>query len=64
MDTQVKFPKPLQWFIKIGIALSGIVGLMLVVEESHNGGWRFFIIVCIELFTLLYGLWVTKFLDE
>jgi hypothetical protein len=63
MDAQIKFSKPLQWFIKIGIVLSGIVGLILVVEESHNGGWRFFTIVCIELFTLLYGLWVTKYLD-
>jgi hypothetical protein len=63
MDAQIKFSKPLQWFIKIGILLCGIVGLILVVEESHNGGWKFFTIVCIELFTLLYGLWVTKYLD-
>jgi hypothetical protein len=64
MDAQIKFSKPLQWFIKIGILLCGIVGLILVVEESHTGGWKFFTIVCIELFTLLYGLWVTKYLDE
>ena len=64
METQITFSKPMQWFIKIGIALSGVVGLINVETASHKGGWEFFIMICIELFTLLYGLWLTKFLDK
>ena len=64
METQVKLSQSMQWFIKIGIAFSGIIGLINVETASHKGGLELFIMVCIELFTLLYGLWLTKFLDK
>ena len=64
MTEQITFSKPRQLFIKIGISISGIVGLINVETASHKSGLEFFIMVCIELFTLLYGLWLTKFLDK
>jgi hypothetical protein len=64
MDAQVTFSKPFQWFIKIGIAIAGIIGLINVEVASHKDGWELFIMVFIELFTLCYGLWLTKFMDE
>ena len=64
MSAQVTFSKPFQWFIKIGIAISGVVGLINVEVASHKSGWELLIMVCIELFTLCYGLWLTQFLDE
>jgi len=64
MDTQITFSKPLQWFIKIGIALAGVVGLINVDTASHKSDCEFLIMAGIELFTLLYGLWLTKFLDK
>lgn len=56
--------KSMQWFIKIGISICGIVGLINVETASHKSGLEFFIMVGIELVTLCYGLWLTKFIDE
>ena len=64
MDAQVKLSKSMQWFVKIGIAIAGVVGLINVEIASHKSGCEFFIMVGIELFTLCYGLWLTQFLDE
>jgi hypothetical protein len=64
MSTQITFPKPFQWFIKIGISIAGIVGLINVEIASHKSGCEFFIMVGIELVTLCYGLWLTRFIDE
>ena len=64
MSTQVIFSKPRQWFIKIAMSISGVVGLINVNTASHKSDCEFFIMVGIELLTLCYGLWLTQFLDE
>jgi len=64
MIEQVKFSKPMQWFIKIGIAIAAVIGHINVLNTASEGGWPFAGCVCIQLFVLLYGLWLTKFLDE
>ena len=64
MDAQVKLSKSMQWFVKIGISIAGVVGLLNVEIASHKSDCEFIIMACIELFTLCYGLWLTQFLDE
>ena len=64
MSTQVTFSKPFQWFIKIGMAVAAIMGHINVLNTASKGGWPFAGCVCIQLFVLLYGLWLTKFMDE
>jgi hypothetical protein len=64
MDAQVKLSKSMQWFVKIGISIAGVVGLINVEIASHKSDCEFIIMAGIELFTLCYGLWLTQFLDE
>jgi len=64
MTEQVKLSKPMQWFVKIGMSIAGVVGLINMEVASHKSDCEFFIMAGIELFTLLYGLWLTQFLDE
>jgi hypothetical protein len=64
MDAQVKLSKPMQWFVKIGMAAAAVIGHINVLNTASDGGWPFAGCVCIQLFILLYGLWLTQFLDE
>ena len=64
MDAQVKLSKPMQWFVKIGISIAGVLGLINVNTAFYKSDCEFIIMACIELFTLCYGLWLTQFLDE
>jgi hypothetical protein len=64
MTQQIILSKPMQWFVKIGMSIAGVVGLINVEIASHKSDCEFIIMACIELFTLLYGLWLTQFLDE
>ena len=64
MTQQIILSKPMQWFIKIGMAAAAVIGHINVLNTASEGGWPFAGCVCIQLFVLLYGLWLTKFLDE
>jgi hypothetical protein len=64
MTQQIILSKPMQWFIKIGMATAAVIGHINVLNTASEGGWSFAGCVCIQLFVLLYGLWLTKFLDE
>ena len=63
MDAQIKFSKPMQWFIIIGISLSGIMGLIDMMLVFHKGGLVFFGMAGFELLIIAYGWWLRRFLD-
>jgi hypothetical protein len=64
MTEQIKLSKPMQWFIKIGMGISIIIGHINVLNTADKGGWIFVMCVCIQLWMLLYGFWLIKFMDE